>query len=88
MNKPITQHVEFKTTFDLEVEGKTLFDVEFSIAPDGNYRFQVPDCFRNPLSDCSKAPKVIQQFTMTGITTVSNEAFIEALLEKVKRDYP
>ena len=88
MNNPITQRVDFKTTFDLEVEGKTLFDVEFSIVPDGNYRYEVPDCIRNPLFDCSKAPKVIQQFTMTGITTVSNEAFIDALIEKVKRDYP
>jgi len=88
MNKPITQHVDFKTTFDLEVEGKTLFGVEFSIAPDGNYRYEVPNCLRNPLSDCSKAYRVIQQFTRSGIVTISNAAFLDALIEKVKRDYP
>ena len=48
MNKPITQRVDFKTTFDLEVEGKTLFDVEFSIVPDGNYRYEVPNFWARP----------------------------------------
>lgn len=82
------QHtIDFTTRFDLEVEGKTLFGVEFSIAPDGNYRYRVPDCIRQPWS-IDEAPTVINQCTLDGITTVSNDAFTAALIKKVENDFP
>lgn len=83
------QHtIDFTTRFDLEVEGKTLFGVEFSISPDGNYRYRVPDCIRPPDSDITKSPKFVNQCTIDGITTVSNDAFNAALIKKVEKDFP
>ena len=78
------QEVKFEVIFDLEVDGKTLFDVEFTINPDGNYCYRVPDCIRDPTSDIHASPKYINQVTMKGITTVSNDAFIAALLKKAE----
>lgn len=78
------QEAHTTVIFDLEVDGKTLFDVEFTSAPDGNYRYRVPDCIRSPTSDTSTPGRFINQVTSDGITCVSNEAFIAALIKKAE----
>lgn len=74
---------EFEVVFDLEVEGKTLYDVEFTVNPDGTFRYRVPGCIRAPESP-QTTPKYINQVTNKGITAVRNDAFIVALLKRAE----
>ena len=71
----MTQRADFEQVFDLDVGDKTLREVEFTVTPDGNFQYRVPDCI-------GPGGAFVNQVTMNGVTSVTRDDFHEALIEK------